>query len=52
MWANATYESGKIYDPDFSYACFLPFGVNLIMLPFIYMFGLSLKVHILGMIGF
>ncbi len=52
MWANASYESGKVYDPDFTYACFLPFGTNLIMQPMISIFGLSLKAHIIGMMGF
>ena len=52
MWANASYESGKVYDPDFKYACFLPFGTNLIMYPFLKIFGLSLTTHIIGMTGF
>ncbi|HOC34445.1 MAG TPA: hypothetical protein PLH98_15645 [Ruminococcus flavefaciens] len=52
MWANASYESGSVYDPDFKYACFLPFGVNLIMQPLIHLTGLSLTTHILGMTGF
>lgn len=52
MWANASYESGSIYDHDFKYACFLPFGTNLIMYPFIGIFGLSLTTHLIGMTGF
>lgn len=52
MWANASVESGHLYDPDFRYACFLPFSVSLIMVPLIHMFGLSLTAHILGMMSF
>ena len=52
MWANASHESGHIYDENFSYACFLPFGINLIMQPLISIFGLSLKAHIIGMLGY
>ena len=52
MWANASYESGSVYDPNFRYACFLPFGVNLIMQPLIHLFGLSLTTHLIGMAAF
>ena len=52
MWANASYESGHVYDENFGYACFLPFGVNLIMQPFIPLFGVSMTTHIIGMTGF
>lgn len=49
LWANATYESGKLFDSDFYYACLLPFGGQLLMLPFVYIFGLSYKAHLIGM---
>lgn len=52
MWANASLESGSVYDPNFRYACFLPFGVNLIMQPLIRITGLSLTTHLLGMTAF
>lgn len=52
MWANASYESGSLFDEDFSYACLLPFGGQLLMLPFLYIFGLSYKVHLIGMVLF
>lgn len=52
MWANASHESGHVYDENFSYACFLPFGINLIMQPLISIFGLSLKAHVIGMLGY
>lgn len=52
MWANASYESGSLFDRDFNYACLLPFGGQLLMQPFMYIFGLSYKVHITGMVLF
>ena len=38
-WAKATYDSGKLINPDFSYACLLPFGGSLLMLLFLPLFG-------------
>ncbi len=52
MWANASHESGSVFDPDFIYACFLPFGINLIMQPLISIFDVSLTTHHLGMFAF
>ena len=52
MWANASHESGSVFDPDFIYACFLPFGINLIMQPLISVFGVSLTTHHLGMFAY
>lgn len=52
MWANASVESGHLYDPHFKYACFLPFSISLIMIPLIHLFGLSLTAHIIGMLSF
>lgn len=49
MWANASVESGHLYDQDFKYACFLPIGTSTIMTPLIHFFGLSIKTHIIGM---
>jgi hypothetical protein len=51
-WANATYESGHMLSADFSYACLLPFGGSLLMLPFFPFFGLSMTTHVLGMLLF
>jgi hypothetical protein len=51
-WANAVYESGHILSDDFSYACLLPFGGSLLMLPFFPFFGLSMTTHVLGMLLF
>ena len=52
IWANASIEGGAVYDKDFTYACFLPFGMNVIMQPLIGIFGLSMKAHIWGMMSY
>lgn len=52
MWADASIQSGEVYNPDFQYACFLPFGTNLLMMPLIKWMGLSMEAHIYGMLGF
>jgi hypothetical protein len=51
-WAAAAYEGGTVLNPDFSYACLLPFGGSLLMLPFMPIFGLSMTTHVLGMLLF
>lgn len=51
-WAYATYESGRLISGDFFYAAILPFGGNLIFLPFIAMFGYSMTSQILGLVTF
>ena len=52
MWANASIEGDAVYDTNFGYACFLPFGINTIMIPLIHLFGLSMKAHIIGMMSY
>lgn len=52
LWANASIEGGAVYDKNFGYACFLPFGINVIMQPLINMFGLTMKAHIWGMMSY
>ena len=52
MWAEASVESGHLYDKDFSYACFLPISTNTIMIPLIKIFGFGMKAHTYGMLGF
>ncbi len=51
-WANATWESGSLLYENFSYACLLPFGGNLLMLLFFPFFGMSMTTQILGMMTF
>ncbi|MDD3410158.1 MAG: hypothetical protein PHY12_05040 [Eubacteriales bacterium] len=48
-WAEASADAGALVNPDFSYACLLPFGGQLLMQPFIPLFGVSMTTHILGM---
>lgn len=52
LWAKASYESGSLFAEDFCYAAFLPFGGSLIMLPLIYIFGVSFTTQIIGMVIF
>ncbi len=51
-WAQASFESGKLVSPDFSYAAVLPFGGNLIFLPFIAVFGYSVAAQLAGLVLF
>ncbi len=52
LWADATYVSGKVFNPDFAYAGLLPFSANLWFVPLIAMFGVSMKTQVIGMIIF
>lgn len=49
MWAEAACDAGKIFNPDFAYACLLPFGTSLIMSLLIPFTGVSMTTHVLGM---
>lgn len=51
-WANASFESGKVFNPDFKYAALLPFSANLWFIPLIALFGVSMKTQVIGMIVF
>ena len=51
-WANASYESHQVFDPDFKYAALLPFSANLWFIPLIALFGVTMKTQIIGMIVF
>ena len=52
MWANASVESGHLYDSEFTYACFLPFSTSTIMIPLIKIFGFGMTAHTIGMVGY
>ncbi len=52
LWAQASYDSGTMFNPDFGYAAMLPFGGTTLMLPFIGIFGVSMTTHRIGMILF
>lgn len=49
MWANASYESGRLISDDFYYAALLPMGGSLLMIPWIPLFGVSMITHTIGM---
>ena len=52
LWAQATLESKSFFNEDFCYACILPFGGHLIMLPYVAMFGVSVAAQSWGMFTF
>lgn len=52
LWAQAMIDGKTITNPDFRYAALLPFGGNLIMAPFVAIFGYSMKAQIIGMVVF
>ena len=52
FWAQAGYEAGGLFNTDFTYACLLPFGGQLLMQPFIGLFGVSTTTHAIGMLLF
>jgi len=52
IWANASYESGRLISRDFNYAALLPTGGSLLMQPWLPVFGLSMTTHIIGMVTF
>lgn len=49
MWAEAAVDAKALMNQDFAYACLLPFGGQLLMLPFVAIFGVSMKAQIIGM---
>lgn len=51
-WAEASYKSGRLISDDFKYAALLPFGGNLLFLPFIALFGFSVRAQICGLVVF
>ena len=48
-WAQATFESGRLISDNFYYAAILPFGGNIIFLPFIAIFGYSMTAQLCGL---
>jgi hypothetical protein len=51
-WADASYTSGKVFNPDFKYAALLPFSANIWFIPLIAIFGVSMKAQVIGMAVF
>lgn len=52
LWAQASLDAGSLYNSDFTYACLLPFGGELLMLPFVALWGVSYTAHAAGMLLF
>ncbi len=52
LWAQASCDSGSLFNPDFGYAAMLPFGGTMLMIPFIGIFGVSMTTHHIGMVLF
>ena len=50
FWADATLRSGSVINPDYVYYYIVPFGSNLIMAPFVAIFGVSFIANQLGML--
>lgn len=52
MWAQAACDAGALVNEDFGYAGLLPFGGQLLMIPFVKIWGVGLKAQIAGMTVF
>ena len=52
FWAQASYESKSLINPDFCYPTILPLGGHLLMVPFIALFGLGISAQSWGMLVF
>lgn len=52
LWGQASWDSGKLFNPDFGYAALLPFGGNLLMWPLIGIFGVTVQAQVAGMFLF
>lgn len=51
-WAEAIIDGKALMNEDFYYACLLPFGGQLLMLPFVAVFGVGMAAQISGMVLF
>ena len=52
LWANATVESGEVFDSNFRYAAMLPFSASLWFVPLIQIFGYTMAAQTIGMMIF
>ncbi|NJP40555.1 hypothetical protein HCH52_05765 [Oscillospiraceae bacterium HV4-5-C5C] len=52
VWAQASLDAGRVFNPDFSYAALLPFGAGLWYVPLIWLFGYNLAVQQAGLLIF
>ena len=51
-WANASVESGSVFDETFRYAALLPFSGSAWMIPLIKIFGFGITAHNIAMVIF
>lgn len=51
-WAEAVLDGKALMNSDFYYACLLPFGGQLLMVPFVAIFGVSMTAQLCGMVLF
>ncbi|GEM_PF-350811 len=49
LWANASVESGRVFDETYRYAALLPFSAVMWFIPLIKIFGLGMTAQNLGM---
>lgn len=52
LWADAMLTGNGLFDKNMFYAYTLPFGGSVLMAPFVAVFGVSYKAHVLGFIIF
>ena len=52
LWTQAMLDGKSMVNPDFYYAALLPFGGNLLMWPFVALYGVTMKAQLGGMILF
>lgn len=52
FWAEATIKARSIINPNYTYYYFLPFGSNILMIPFVMMFGTTYFANQMGMLVF
>lgn len=52
LWAEAMLTGNGLFDVNMNYAYTLPFGGSLLMAPFVAVFGVGYKAHVMGFIVF
>jgi hypothetical protein len=51
-WAEAAFDAGAVFNPNFDYAGLLPFSAQIWLVPLISLFGVTMKTHVIGMVIF
>ncbi|HBZ90196.1 MAG TPA: hypothetical protein DEO62_04170 [Lachnospiraceae bacterium] len=52
LWAKASIDAGGLFNENFEYAALFTFGGQLLMIPFIKLFGYGITANICGMVVF